>query len=608
MALSQTIAFAEKLCNSCTRNSPSTDVGGRQFRAARLSRDASIQARYGTLRFSQLVQNRMVTVHSDAYDGMKMTWGEFIGRGVQSRATGGLSKFDCGFDPSEYGFKETERTVNTELLYIHSEDCMKHFVGSKFMSGQDGYPQFIFGDNTITAGNTNALEVEVMASTMENMVYAIDGTSVLGNWAGDNRKGDVVMDGKKALYPHFDGAIKQALLNGRATSFHTVDVQLPALTGGDCYFIECHGQKDKATDLAGSVAAINLLSVDVTGKKPYSAIDKGSNVVRITANEAEMIAYGRDGLKIYYSPDGTFNSCDAPLSGKVVTPAMAYSEEVIDFKYDVITEEGSLDYWKAVEKRISIRMGDLFRGMMPDMGFEYFACDPNILVEYEWALWSKFCQCEDPQAQKRFLETMGRAPRIPYEPLRNTGLWFWTFQSNLHFLTNITASANLANTKTWYDDDCDTIKHKSELLAGLMVGNFSLFATNAFGSPFEEALNAPYQPENIPHLSDENRPDAIQCATLGWSPLADVCWEVSATTGSVDLMLKNETANLPEGATFSWTIYTASSLPVTLTDENPVSTITDAELNDIVTIEFTITVDGDSQTTVIPATAIYECC
>lgn len=610
-----TIDALRQICENCATRETDKFIGNQRFEARVLDREESFAARRGILETSQMMSNGLMVAVPDAIDGKAWKWEEILPGVVHSRATGGLAKTECGFDPQALKKKHAIKRQQTERMYIHREECMLNYIGSTLQEGDTSNgPIYIRNnDDLITIGEARGLVVDLMVNDMRAMARAVDGNSVLGNWAGDGATGTIV-NGGASLYPHFDGVIKQALLQGNNAYYASVDVTLPAV-GAGAYFIKFYGQfSASAASVADVVTAINGLRVDSTGEYLYSATDLGGNVVRITANTVESAAYGEGLLQVYYSATGQVTDCDDFVSATIVENPMPYAENPLMFNYSAISESNFYDYFKDVVKEWRYKMTRLYEsGVMPqNLGTPYVAIDPLILIEKDFSYLRELCGCDNAEERLGRLDSM--FPRfVGLKVLEGSGLWFMTYPTNVVYLTNFQADM-LGVTKIWHDEDCDLVKSRNEMVGNILVLDFALFATNAKGSFFESALTPPYQPENIPHLAHDIRQNTIQGFTTDVArALASVTYATGVAAGTIDLRLQDVSA-LPDGVTvtaWNWVVYTANGTTGTQQPATQVADVTvnmtDAEFAAIQMVALTATFsDGTTDTVVVPNEAFVQ--
>jgi hypothetical protein len=279
-----TISALRQICTNCQSYETDKWIGQHRFEARSLDRTQSVAARRGILDTAEVVAKGLVSVLPNALDGHEWVWEEFMPGQVQSRSTGGLGKFECGFDPQTWRKKLQRKRQHTERMYIHREECMLNYIGSTLQAGNRSRgPIYIQNDqNLITVAENRELIIDLLLNDFRSMARAVDGTAVLGNFAGENN-GNIVGNGA-SLYPHFDGIIKQTLLQANASFYASVDVVVPDPAGGG-YFVRWYGDSTNAyADVASLIAGINSLQRDVDGFSLYSATlissGGGNNTIR----------------------------------------------------------------------------------------------------------------------------------------------------------------------------------------------------------------------------------------------------------------------------------------------------------------------------------------
>lgn len=617
MANEAVIKSLREICENARTSPTGKFVGQQRIQARELDMESTFEARHGQMHMSEFLSNGCAVIADNSLDGKEWKWREFVPATVQSRATGGLGKMECGFDPQFLKMKMQKKVQMTERMYIHRSECMLNYIGSAFQGGQDGMPSYFNSrDNVLTVAEADRMMVDLMMWDMHSMAGTIDGTALLGNWAGDNR-GSEVKPGRGIgnKYPHFDGIFKQSLLQYNSTYYSAIEVDLPAIADGK-YFISWYGQiADVASSISELVAKINEFQMDVSGENPFSATNTSGNKIIVIANNPESDAYGDNSLMIYYSQDGTLNKCGDDIQATILQEKMAYVESPLCFKYAPITEGNFYDYFKDALKQIKNKKLDMWEGNYSDMpnimGNEYIAIDPHVMTEWTWAKIEKLKAIFNADGYMDEVEKL--FPRfVPMQKLKGTGLWSWSFQGNIGYLTNVENQA-LGVTKMWYSDDDDKVKSKNEMLGNVIVADHNYLATNAKGHPFESMLTAPYQPENLPHWAKANRKDAYQIEYMvdDLEARANISWTEGTSNVTKDVRLKDVSLT-PQGddvASVEWKIYFMSGNPATPADQDGDVTVamTDAQFENITYVEHKVTlVSGKTETKLIPKGDIYE--
>jgi hypothetical protein len=609
--MTTTIQSLRTICETCETSQTNKWIGNYRFEARHLNQIQSQGARYGILENSQMVESGLMVIFPDALDGAEWKWEEILPGLVQSRATGGLSKFQCGFDPQQMKVRRQIKRQYTERMYIHRQECMLSYIGSTLQAGHNSGPVYIQNNESIeSVAQGREFIIDLMLNDMRALSRAIDGCVLLGDWTGEDT--GTVINGNVSLFPHFDGVIKQALVNASNTYYATVDVVLPAV-GAGAYFVKWYGDWTAAlTDVASVISTINTLKVSATGEMPYTAtqmvVDGGNTTLRITANDPEADAYGQGAIEIYYSATGSVTDCDDFITGTVIQNPMPWSEEPLLFNYSQVTEADFFEYFKDVYKAIRRKMIKRFEnGLMADpngLGRNYVAIDPLVYNEKDFAYLREIVRNSTSMDETRIERIESMLPEfVPVKVLEGTGLWMWTYQSNIIYMTNA-ADPSLGTTSIWYDEDCQEVKSRNEIVGNVLVADFNMVATNAKNSPFEAGLHSPYRPEQLPHFCPDVRSN---CATPINSGQFKVYADVTFTPDGSDYDLNLDDASvLPEGSAIAsvvWTVYQAdgtTSVPGSQV-ANATITVADTVFDAITIITYKVTLDtGETETITIP--------
>lgn len=599
-----TITALRELCTACEATQTDKFVGNQRLYARNLNVVESNGARRGILATSQMGDMGLMTVYPNAIDGAEFKWEEVIPAIVQSRSTGGLSKTECGHDPQSLKVKNHLKRQYTERLYIHRAECMLKYIGSTYQGSAGSGPKYIGdGDSLLKVSSNTDLIVDLFVQDARSFAKAIDGSVILGNFTGDNQTG--IVNSGLSTYPHFDGVLKQISQNADAAYYATVDVTLPTV-GAGAFFVKWYGTWiGSGTTTASLVTLINAV-VNEAGDAMFSSYDKGTNVLRVTANNEEQEVYGMGLLEVYYGSTGTIDSCDLALDATIIENPMPYAEQPLLFDYsETISATNFYSYFRDVIKawqkhviQLSENGSDLFSGERA-----YIACDPLLLVDKDFAYLEELGSGYNQDNTKNYLE--GIFPDFKgIKVLEGTGLWFMTFSSNLVFLTNMDGTQPQMG--VWYDQDCDKVKGRMEMLGNVLVLDHAAFASNVKNSPFENILRDPYSPENLPHLAPECRSDSIT-GYSAYASRAAARVTVAANASDWDIRLQ-DTSILTEGrtiSTYAWTFYVATGTGAI----QPASQVADvttlfttAQKAAVVNVTLVITLDnGDTDTVVIPA-------
>lgn len=598
---SNTITSLREICNNCRTEKTNKNLGQYQFEARFLDREETMEARYGMFASAQTLDLNLFTVIPDALDGKEFKWWEFESGQVHSRATGGLAKDECGFDEQSWKRKNIVKTQETEKLYIHRAECMLNYIGSVAQSNPNGTGPVYFtsGSGLQAVARTQGLMVDLMVRDIHDLAKAIDGCNVLGNWTGTGT--GTVLNGAASKYPHYDGIIKQTLQQAGAAYHHTVDVVIPTVAAPGGLFVTWNGDRTEAfADVTSLVNGINALKLDTTGDLLFSAIETTTaGTIRITANNIRNYAYGDDSLLIFASTDGTYSSCESSLEATEVQCKMAYAEQPTLFDWnEKITSDNFYDYFVEKIKVIiknAVSLQENSADPMTGNGRHYIACDPLMLIDKDFDQLRRMCNCNNAIIQTTAYDNLF-PDFVGVDCLKGTGIWYSTYSTNAYFLTNVESDL-LSNIEMWYNQDCQKVKMRNEVLGNAMVVDFAKVATNACNSPFEASLKAPYQPKNLPHLCpDIARKNCCTdtCNYDGTDFLPKGTVKVTCPDAAVDpyVFTLTDFSLIPDDdsiATVSWALYAVGGAPATVTGEAVTTNVPAADYAGVNLVIMTVT-------------------
>lgn len=628
-------------CNTCSTNMA---WGDGQIPAKIMDTETSMKFRVAMRNSLETIQKGIFTTVEDAIDGKRWVhyYREFPN--PRSRGTGGKTIFDCGDDPSTIDYRRYERVQQLEYLYINYEKCAKEFFSSAFADPNNGiFPATIRANDAISSVTRNSSwYADAIMGFTDSMIRAIDKTNIFGNFVGDNRSTvetptginlpDYVTNSRAGITeaPHYDGILKQVLLQGKMQYYAMGCVVLPSLdtvTYPDAsYVVKWYGNHEVLTSVTDLIDYINNICSDITGDLLYSAVlaDATTNKIRIIANHVEKPVYGEKGLEIYVTNDGIVENCTSALPYLAEQCPMAFSQEPCLFDFnEQFSCENSHEYLAKVLKAIMTKCASDERY---SFDFDSFFNQWFIAIPPEWTVELGFSRYFQKTADgyccdnlfDRMDQVEGIMPRIVVlDCLRNSNIWFASTQSNLMYMTNTTQQ--LGDVEAFYDRNCQKHKIRIEAVAAVCVMDFNKFATNAKNSPFEKKLHPPLQPLNIPHYNDVHlRADASPYYCGDISSTKTNTLQAAATInyiaptvdgGDCILQLQNESI-IPHGDsldTIEWTIQVNGGLPLqpTIQDEMVEVTIPAAQCEAIISIHLSIcTANGLESTVTIPRSAI----
>lgn len=619
------IETVRQLCGTCTRTG-SVQKGNCLLEARALSTQETWEARYGLMTASDTIGKGLFRVLDGAVDGKEWKHYELVPGTTRSRSNGAVGKLDCLFDPQPFNTKEHKKKLETERIYIHREECSLQFIGSIFQQSgvsTSNVPTIVRYNDSVTtiAANTDILE-ELMMYDFHAMAYSIDGNNILGDFTGDSRgvvtKGDVAESTSLSKFHHYDGLIKQALQQHDSTYYAMGEMTLGVPTTG-AFFITWAGNVQGCYATATEVVtAINQYCVNVTGDAPFNAtlIDAATGKINIIANKVEEQVYGEGALKIFYSENSELAECVDALPFNILQSPMSWSQEPLCFDWrESITCDNFTDYFLDKIKAIMIKCEELNRGSRTlELGNNYIAIDPILYINKNFDELKKLCECDNQEAY--FGRINAFMPDFcPVKAMQGTQMWYWTSTDNAIFLTNTEADF-LNNFVVGFEQKCDTIWSKFEMLGNALLVDHNKFACNALNSPFHKKLHAPYEPANLPHYCPELRGNcAVKPADSmsgDFKPHGCVTFVCAENDGDDCTLLLDNDSIIPTGDsidTITWTIYTETGTPTVSVGDDLEVTIPAAACDLLTYVSVTVTTtNGEEGTKVIPQGAFYKDC
>lgn len=609
MAGSNTIEALRSICESCPTHGEPREFKGQKFEAKRFDTELTQESRWGIMGESQMISNNLLRIVDGAIDGKQWQTSSWGGGVLRGRGNGGGDKTMCFFDPQEWTRKLKKKTMQTELMYIHHQFCMRQFIAA------DGVHGVYFNDNSSLGqiSRSTGLATKFLMKDMEAFALGLDMNIVLGNFGLD--KGD--QDGTSAVASGalIDGVIKQAIQNETGTYFPAVQGTLPALVAPQEYALKYQGQFiGFYVDAASLNQAINDICLDINGAKMFTSVLDGQTLT-ITGGDPTKMIYGDNYLEIYVS-EGDVSSCDKFEPFTVLQNAMncEYMEEACLFPYKPLNKTNIYDEFLEVIQTVRAKLiGLSATGMLSDvasMQNMYIALPPEMHDLMDFARIHEMCGCENAIEKTAAIERL--MPRfIPLKVLAGTGIWFMTTPENIAFLTD---QAQGMNTEIWYDQECNKIKTRVEMVANVLILDHNLFATNAKGSPFASKLFAPYMPKNLPHLCEEVRKGCCTGGSVAQGQFLTLEGKTEQIAADDNTLFLTSNIEVPEGDTvdtYEWTIWIngVAQQPSAQAESVDVTGLTDADVEGITMIQLSVTlasgvVVGPS---IIPGSAVENC-
>jgi hypothetical protein len=515
----------ETIKAGCACTKTGLEINGEQVEARRYTLDMVALTRLHIIKQSEIVSGGWATVKDNVIDGIKYTREEWK-IVSKSAATGGLSKRQCGFDKSVLERRFMEKVCETVRIYAHEEHCPNAAIGTQLQDlvfGQGGNGE---------AGLTNT--DKYVNALLDAQTRAMTKSIPLGIYQGND-----------AVSAHFDGVIAQVVRQNAATYYHTIRYDLSEFdTDAERIFFKHGGTfATYATveDLVDGVAALK----DTNGDLLYTVYSgDGDGIVEITSNKAGYTI----GVQIVVAATGTTIdwTCAEEESFTTLQNRMPFVQEPLVLPNTEITASNFISYFLDVKAK-------WLRYLDPDIDYSktpaYMAIDPTLIQNEGVAALLEF----NKAAMGFQLKTTGLEQFpwtfVPVSALTNTGLFYITVKGNIEVLTNsLTPGDGL---KVGVDEKCENAWAKTDMLGNVVVLDFGIIGTNAFGTAFETEVlkTTAFVPENIPALCEKSRSN---CQTVSVTDVANFTYEIAGS----DITFEDTTL-APAGLTISsraWSI------------------------------------------------------
>ncbi len=503
------------------------EIKGEMVEARRYNIDMVALSRLYIIKQSELISGGWATVKDNVIDGVKYKrdrWNLI----AKSKATGGLSKRECGFDASVLERRVMEKVCETTRIYTHHEHCPNATIGTEL---QD----IVFGPNGTEdpSGGLNQSDFMINA-LLDSQVKALTKSLPLG-----------INNGNDPVSAHFDGVLAQLVRQNAATYFHTIRYDFADFDDSvESLFVKHGGNR---TELATIEAFVDWVAglKDYNGNLLYTVFyADGGTAVEITSNVAGYSI----GVQVVVSATGaTIDwTCAEEFGFTTLQNRMPFVQEPLVLPNTTIDSTTFLAYFLNVKKLWA-------KYLDPDVDYSstptYVAIDPHIINNEAVAALLEF----NKQALGFQLKTTGLEQFpwtfVPVDALKNTGLFWITVKGNIEVLTNTMTPGD--GLKSGVNEKCDTAWAKTDMLANAVVLDFGVIGSNVFDTDFaaEVLKTTAFSPENIPALCTQAR---TNCTAVTVTDVASFDYEITDTTISFE-----DTTLAPAGLTISsraWSI------------------------------------------------------
>ncbi len=517
----------ETIKAGCNCDKTGLEINGEMVEARRYALDMVALSRLYVIKQSELVSGGWVTVKDNVIDGVKYKrdrWNLI----AKSKATGGLSKRQCGFDASVLERRVMEKVCETTRIYTHHEHCPNATIGTEL---QD----IVFGPNGTEdpSGGLNKSD-QIINAVLEAQIKALTKSLPLG-----------INKGNDPVSAHFDGVLAQLVRQQAATYYHTIRYDFADFDDEvEALFVKHGGNQSTLTSIDAFVDWVAGLK-DYNGNLLYTVFyASGGTAVEIISNVA---GYSIAVQVVVAASGATIDwTCAEEFGFTTLQNRMPFVQEPLVLPNTTIDSTNFISYFMNVKKLWS-------KYLDPDVDYSstptYIAIDPFIIQNDATAALLEF----NKQALGFQLKNSGldQFPWtfVPVDAFKNTGLFFITVKGNIELLTNTMTPGD--GLKLGVTEKCDTAWAKTDMLANAVVLDFGVIGSNVFDTDFaaEVLKTTAFSPENIPALCAQSR---TNCTSVTVTDVASFDYEIDGTDISFE-----DTTLAPAGLTISsraWSI------------------------------------------------------
>jgi hypothetical protein len=587
---------------------------------------------------TDIFQTNLIDIVEVGVDSAEITFGKKFQFKAQSRGGGGLSKYECGNDYQIPELIKHQKIGYTELIYVHFKGCPKELISTELQS-------MVYElDNYSESYNTeNMLSDMFLLAGREAVSQQVQYTDIIGVFGSADEKAN-----------SYDGILAQAYwAYTLAAYFHSVKFKINEtvfVTGTYLHAKYAGLQIDILFD--DSQASAPAMNRYQTRAEVYEAIVNWLNDDVRTASDRKYV-------------DATFNNNELIVTSKWAETTVNLSLYIDDepkadwvscavftgVSYTTLQGTMPIDERPVLVKWRRYTDDNILQALPHDIYKATRDLDNTLLVagqawalyidDYLWKQYRQALKTRPNEATAYNIEDDFNVYTIDaLSQQGGTGIWFVTVEAQSTNLRNIahlvdTADRSLAETiQIRLSDDCREMKMFYELLHGVMVKDFRLFASNLLCSPFVALLNEPYE-KTLPSLPCWNR--KVRDNFMNPSKYDDSCelqasfckvdeyqncalYAVPDGSGGYDIHVLEAGATKPNGAlpvyeiqfkdksvgispsqiagaTYSYLVQTSDGLEYTLTGKDPILSYVSLSAGTTFNIIQTVTLENGCSST-----------
>lgn len=494
-------AKTREKCYSCPDSgSGSVKVRGKnaQLECRRFTEIGNAMETRLTAMKTDIFQANLIDIVPIGVDTARMTWGKVFKFKTQSRGGGGISKYDCATDYQIPEMIRHDKLGYTELCYVHYKGCPKKLINTELQ-------EMVFKNNAFSDAydTNNSLSDALLMAARNTVSETVQYVDIIGVFGSADEKAN-----------QYDGILAQAYWAYTSYAyFHTIEYtvdETELITGtyvhakyaGLTIDIQFDSTQDSDPDLNRYktraevyAALVNWLNNEVTTASGRKYVDATyiNNKIIVASKWTEATV----NLQFFVDSNETVESwasCEkyTGVSANTLQGAMPIDERPILVEYKKYTEDNII---KELPRDIHAAQMEIDTTLMePGQNLALY------IDSYLWKTYRNALKIKDQDATAYDLSQDFEVYELDaLSQHGGTGIWFLTVASSNRSLRNIAHLIDIERPNRddifigFIDNTCREIALLYEILHGVMVKDFRLFASNLLNSPFARNLKEPYE-------------------------------------------------------------------------------------------------------------------
>ena len=449
-------------------------------------------------RQTDIFQTNLIDIVPIGVDTARLSFGKKFKFKTQSRGSGGLSKYECAVDYQIPELIRHDKLGYTEMLYVHYKGCPKQLISTELQDMV--YENDAYSDSY---DPNNALSDALIMAARETVSEQIQYCDIVGVFGGANERANA-----------YDGILAQAYWAYTGLAFfHSLKFAIDETVLIDGMYLHAKyagleidllldSSQETDRDMESYASRQELydrlvewMNEEVTtasGRKYVDATYVNNNII-VTSKWAEETV----NLQMFVDSENKVESwaaCDVftGVSYETLQGAMPIDERPILVEYKKYTAANIIYDLPNDIHKADMEMDST---LMDDGQTKTLYIDDYLYKTYRNALKTRKQDATSYDLEDDY--TVYTLDALSEHG--GTGIWFLTVSSGNAQQRNVAHLIDVQRANTddiflgFTDNSCREIQMLYDVLHGVMVKDFRLFASNLLCSPFAKTLKEPYE-------------------------------------------------------------------------------------------------------------------